>query len=340
MRSPSANASAIAAASRRHDVASPASEAGRLTPMSEYSSPPMPMPTSATARINPKVNTEPPSSGPSIRYQTSSIRKKAKPTTPEATSRNETGACGSIAPRRHSDHVVVDAVGGTIDLTGKDDDQDVEARGEPQRAARAEYLEQVKRRGNAPDHGAECVQAVEDSHVLAARVAPSRHSARGGRQRAPHHDRRHREHDRAEHEAEHRAADRSQLQRAAEREVDELNDGQDERRERRGDGDDGFELRVIEDRTRVAVGPGPEDEPPDAEPADEDGQHRGRRGGRGAEDQPELPHPRGLIDESGTARTEQQQRHLPRLSSWRFAGVGCVESSHSVGPIGAAASRL
>ena len=54
----------------------------------------MPMPTSATARISPKVKTDPPRSGPSIRYHTSSIRKNAKPTTADATSRNHVGAAG------------------------------------------------------------------------------------------------------------------------------------------------------------------------------------------------------------------------------------------------------
>ena len=53
----------------------------------------MPMPTSATARINPNVNTDPPSRGTSIRYHTSSIRKNAKPTMPDAVSTNPTGAC-------------------------------------------------------------------------------------------------------------------------------------------------------------------------------------------------------------------------------------------------------
>src|SRR5262245_61674885 len=38
------------------------------------------MPASATARINPNVNTVPPSSGPSMRYQTNRHRKNAKPT--------------------------------------------------------------------------------------------------------------------------------------------------------------------------------------------------------------------------------------------------------------------
>ena len=59
---------------------------------SAYSSPPRPMPASATASTRPKVKTDPPSSGASSRYQTSSIRKNAKPTVAEARRRNGTGA--------------------------------------------------------------------------------------------------------------------------------------------------------------------------------------------------------------------------------------------------------
>ena len=42
------------------------------------------MPASADARIIPKLKTDPPTSGPSIRYHTSSIRKKTKPDVAEA----------------------------------------------------------------------------------------------------------------------------------------------------------------------------------------------------------------------------------------------------------------
>ena len=43
---------------------------------------PNPIPRSATARIKPKVKVVPPRRGPIIRYQTSSMRRKTKPTTP------------------------------------------------------------------------------------------------------------------------------------------------------------------------------------------------------------------------------------------------------------------
>ena len=63
------------------------------------------------ARIRPKVKTEPPSSGESIRYQTISSRKKANPTIPHAasTKRREgdatavaspSGASTTVRPRR------------------------------------------------------------------------------------------------------------------------------------------------------------------------------------------------------------------------------------------------
>src|SRR5436190_1767225 len=51
----------------------------------------MPMPRRATARMMPNVKTVPPKRGPSMRYHTSSIRKKAKPTAADAESTNHPG---------------------------------------------------------------------------------------------------------------------------------------------------------------------------------------------------------------------------------------------------------
>src|SRR6476619_6758121 len=51
----------------------------------EYIRPPIPIPRRATARMRPKVNAVPPRIGLSIRYQTSSIKRKTKPVTAEAT---------------------------------------------------------------------------------------------------------------------------------------------------------------------------------------------------------------------------------------------------------------
>src|SRR5689334_9237671 len=56
----------------------------------------MPIPSSATARMMPNVNTVPPRSGPNIRYQTSSIRKKTNPTAPAANGTYQLG--NAVAP--------------------------------------------------------------------------------------------------------------------------------------------------------------------------------------------------------------------------------------------------
>ena len=53
------------------------------------------MPSKATARMMPKLNTVPPRSGPSIRYHTISIKKKAKPTSPAAKRTKLAGAAGA-----------------------------------------------------------------------------------------------------------------------------------------------------------------------------------------------------------------------------------------------------
>src|SRR5262249_8927674 len=90
--SPNAYVAATAAASSRQHHAKPASVAGSSSATNAYNSPPTPMPTSAMASTKPNVKTDPPISGASRRYQTSSIKKNAKPTVPDANSTNGTGA--------------------------------------------------------------------------------------------------------------------------------------------------------------------------------------------------------------------------------------------------------
>src|SRR3954451_13954037 len=65
-RSPNAYEAAIVSASIRHDATNPESDARRSSADAEYSRPPRPMPPSATASTSPNVNTDPPSSGPSM----------------------------------------------------------------------------------------------------------------------------------------------------------------------------------------------------------------------------------------------------------------------------------
>src|SRR6185295_16194156 len=93
-RSPSAKVAPTAAASSRQHAAKPEIDTGRSRPISEYKRPPRPMPASATASTRPKVKTDPPSNGPRSRYQTSSIRKNAKPTVADAIRRKGTGGAG------------------------------------------------------------------------------------------------------------------------------------------------------------------------------------------------------------------------------------------------------
>ena len=85
IRSPSANGKMIASASSVQVSAKPPIVARDSPPRSAYAAPPAPMPRSAMARINPNMNVVPPRSGASIRYQTSSINKNAKPATDAAT---------------------------------------------------------------------------------------------------------------------------------------------------------------------------------------------------------------------------------------------------------------
>ncbi len=82
--SPRAKATAMAAASRPQLTANPQTVGRRRRKRRLYAAPPRPMPSRATVRISPKVKVVPPRIGPNMRYQTISMRKKAKPTIPAA----------------------------------------------------------------------------------------------------------------------------------------------------------------------------------------------------------------------------------------------------------------
>ncbi len=87
----------MAAASSAQVSANAAADAGRSERQNEYAAPPAPIPSSAMASTSPNMKVVPPSSGVSIRYQTISIRRNAKPATAEAPKTNR-GGTGPRAP--------------------------------------------------------------------------------------------------------------------------------------------------------------------------------------------------------------------------------------------------
>src|SRR5664279_4437627 len=119
MRSPKAKGTATAIASTRQMAANPPSVAAnrpreRSDPCTKL---PAPIPKSATARMVPKLNTVPPRSGPSMRYQTISMRKKAKPTTADATRTKLGGALAAFG----SDGAGSDLFDAMVRDRGRDD---------------------------------------------------------------------------------------------------------------------------------------------------------------------------------------------------------------------------
>ena len=61
----------------------------------------------------------------------------------------------------------------------------------------------------------------------------------------------------------------------------------------------------------MSIGARPEQQAAHPEPADEDREHRGGRGGGGAENQPEIAQPADLVDEGAEAGTEQERGDEP-----------------------------
>src|SRR5712671_2404946 len=79
-------------ASSMHVAEKAASVGRRGRGPTAYRSPPQPMPSNATDKMRPKVYEEPPRSGPSMRYHTSSISRNTPPTTAAAASTSAVGA--------------------------------------------------------------------------------------------------------------------------------------------------------------------------------------------------------------------------------------------------------
>src|SRR5207253_7669640 len=70
----------------------------------------------------------------------------------------------------------------------------------------------------------------------------------------------------------------------------------------------------------VAIRTGTEQQPTETESTDEDGDDRGRRGSRGAEDEAEFAHPGHLVDQCAEAGAEKERRNAPQ-SRAHVAGI-------------------
>src|SRR5262249_13965699 len=221
---------------------------------------------------------------------------------------------------------------------GHRDGQD-QGRGPPEGRPRAGELEEGESRGEKTRGGAAGVGGGGRGASRAASVARGRSRARGGGQRAAHGQRRHGEDERAQHEPPDGADGGAQGQRAAAREVRRSHQPEQKRTDRRGDGDDHFELGIQEERSRMAVGARAEDETAGAKTADENREHR--RGGsrRRAEDQAEFTEPRDSINERAEAGTEQKGRNRPRAGAHRRPEYRAFGSSASASRRGRARRR-
>ena len=152
----------------------------------------MPMPASATASTRPKVKTDPPSSGASRRYQTSSIRKNAKPTVAPTRAR-QAGTAGAGARRCRDGagragpgsgaHRRAASSRARLGPRCRRDRSPVHRASDHRRTRRRltaaasqivarvpKTLEQQERRDDAADDGAERVERVERGDVLPAHV--------------------------------------------------------------------------------------------------------------------------------------------------------------------------
>ena len=192
---------------------------------------------------------------------------------------------------------------------GRQTDQRVDGAAAPEGLVRADPLEQVEGGQKGPGHGPERVGSVEQSEEPAAGVLVRLDSARRGRKRASHQDRRHREDESGEKKPRERPAGDSQGERAADGDVRGANEPQERRRQGRRGGDRELEHAVEGQGASGLVRPASQDPTPDSQAAHEDRDDRGGGGGGEPEDQPQIPHPGDLIDERRQTGAKKQERN-------------------------------
>ncbi len=274
------------------------------------------------------MNTEPPSSGPSTRYQTSSRRKKANPATPAAKSTNQGGAAATLG----------DGAGASGAGAAR---RAASAAASATKALAAHALQSVARVPNplqepergerAAGHRAQRVGAVEQPHRAPATVGVRLHGAHRRRERASHQQRWRGEDQRGEHEAQHGARAEAERERPTEAEVCGAREVEERRAQRGRRRDAQLQGGVQTERARVGVGAASQEETAGADAPDEDGEDRGRSGGGRAEDEAELALPGNLVDEGGQARAEEeggdgQGAHAAPVYGGRRIRAGVLES--------------
>ena len=263
-----------------------------------------------------------------MRYQTSSISRKAKPTSAAATRHAASRAAAALRLGRPSS-----AAGGWAppaprasrvgqlagEAHGGEHHQQVEQRRDPDGLADAQRLEGEEGGEQRAEHRAQRVDAVEQAHGPAAGVGPPLDRPRRRRQRAAHQEGGQPEDEQREQQADDAAPREPQPGAAADRHVEPLDEPPAAAARGRRDGDPRLQPGVEGERRGVAVGPPAQQQAAEAEPGHEDRQHRGRGRGRGAEDQAEHPQPRRLVDQGAESGPEQQEQraHGRRIEDLR-----------------------
>ena len=245
------------------------------------------------------------------------MSRKAKPTSAAATGTRTPPRAPSpwrlgAAPPRRARRAASPAAGSArARLAGRQRHQQVEQRRDPHRLADTQRLQGEEGGEQGPQDGAQGVDGVEQAHHPAAGVGAALDGAGRRRQRAPHQEGRHSQHQRREQEAHGAAPREPQPGAPPHRHVEPLDQRQQPGREAGGDGDPRLQGGVEGERRGLAVGPPPQQQAAEAQPGHEQGEHRGRGRRRGAEDQAEHPQPRRLVDQGAEAGRKEQQRHSP-----------------------------
>ena len=144
-----------------------------------------------------------------------------------------------------------------------------------------------------------------------------------GRQRAPHRERGRQQDERRQHQPHARPGQQPERHGAAQPDIDRVDQPDQRRRHRCAEGDEGLELAVKQEGIAQPIDLFAEHQATRTDPGHEDAQDRSRSGRGGAEDEPELPQPCGLVDERAEPGKEQAES-----GATGSPGVGGIISCH------------
>jgi hypothetical protein len=201
-------------------------------------------------------------------------------------------------------------------------DAEVQGHGQPGRAAHPQEAEQDVPRGEAADHRAGGVQAVEEAGLVPEAPPAGAEPLQQDRERSSHEERGRENETEADRESDQVEEGHVALQAKVESRVDRRRPGEQQGEHEGESPDAGFEQRVEpHERPRPGVDEAPEHEAAGGQPRHVGGHHRAGREQGIPENQHQQAGPDDLVDEARDPREEEEEQHRDAAAVSRASRV-------------------